>query len=456
MHVDLSRVTFAPAKHYSQVLTQQGRVQLDADANEQAALLLRYLRALAADVIGPFGAPADDPGFGIGFTWDKQQQLSDLTIGPGHLYVDGILCENEPADEQGAPQAFTYFHQPDAFFDREDDKLPDPPLLVYLWVHERGITAIEDPSIREVALGDNGPDTAGRAKIVWQVVVTPNVPWTAQRLSSLQTIDRDWVLGNWRQWDQARVAARGQLHARARRPAGADADLCVSPAQARFRGTENQLYRVEVHRSGDTASATFKWSRENGSAVFPIRSLSGEAVTVTSLGRDAALGLEVGDWVEVVDDRYVLRGQSAPLQRVKSVHPLDLMVELEALPPPGVGEDQRLHPLLRRWDQRQPSSQDDNALVMTTGDGDQWLDLEDGIQVQFEQNARYRHGDYWLIPARYATGDIEWPRSADGDPLPRPPDGITYHSAPLALVTTSGASSPIDLRCLFDRLACPP
>ena len=35
MKGDFTRLTFAPAKHYSSVRQQQGRVQLDADWNEQ-------------------------------------------------------------------------------------------------------------------------------------------------------------------------------------------------------------------------------------------------------------------------------------------------------------------------------------------------------------------------------------------------------------------------------------
>ena len=47
MHADLSRITFRPDRHYSAVLAQQGRVQLDADANEQTAIQLS----------GPYDSP---------------------------------------------------------------------------------------------------------------------------------------------------------------------------------------------------------------------------------------------------------------------------------------------------------------------------------------------------------------------------------------------------------------
>ena len=52
MKGDFTRWTFDPQKRFSQVLMQQGRVQLDADWNEQTSILLHYLRTLAAHIIG--------------------------------------------------------------------------------------------------------------------------------------------------------------------------------------------------------------------------------------------------------------------------------------------------------------------------------------------------------------------------------------------------------------------
>jgi hypothetical protein len=55
MKGDISANHFRPEMHYLRVLMQQGRVQLDSDWNEQAAILFRYVETLAADLIGPFG-----------------------------------------------------------------------------------------------------------------------------------------------------------------------------------------------------------------------------------------------------------------------------------------------------------------------------------------------------------------------------------------------------------------
>src|SRR4029077_20051908 len=113
------------------------------------------------------------------------------------------------------------------------------------------------------------------------------------------------------------------------------------------------------------------------------------------------------------------------------------------------------HPLLRRWDQRQgdPAAggltlgPDNAALIPTSAGDDQkgWLALEDGVEIQFVDppHSVYRTGDYWLIPARVATGDVEWrhespPDSTEKRPLAKLPDGITHHYAPLRVVDWDG------------------
>ncbi|HJU52951.1 MAG TPA: DUF6519 domain-containing protein, partial [Pyrinomonadaceae bacterium] len=62
-----------------------------------------------------------------------------------------------------------------------------------------------------------------------------------------------------------------------------------------------------------------------------------------------------------------------------------------------------------------------------------WVDLEGGIQIEFSEGT-YRAGDYWLIPARTATAEIEWPPFGvpNADPQPQPPRGIRHHYCRLA------------------------
>lgn len=461
MYGDFSRLTFLPEKHFSAVLTQQGRVSLDADSNEQASILLRYLRVLAADIIGPHGGPPADLGFKISTIFDAGRP-PNLGIGQGRYYVDGLLVENDALDDQGHPSDVTYFSQPFAFLDpeRAEDRLPPgPPFLVYLAVWERSVSAVEDPDIREIALGVDGPDTAARAQVVWQVRAIDKL---ASDVPIPAGLNRDTIGPEWENWLAVwQPTNRGYLRARSRQdPRGAE-DVCTVSPEARYRGPDNQLYRVEIHSPGVAGTATFKWSRENGSVVFPIESVSGQDVVLTSIGRDDRLGLAETDWVELVDDATSLHRGVTKLREIDAIDPVTRTVTLHDTPTDtSVGEVPARHPFLRRWDQSPadrpgtPAPGPDNALVIieasTPGADDGWIDLEDGLQIQFQAGGDYRTGDYWLIPARTETGDVLWPGAPDS-PQARPPYGVDHHFAPLALVDAGGL---VDLRCQFNPLPC--
>jgi hypothetical protein len=223
----------------------------------------------------------------------------------------------------------------------------------------------------------------------------------------------------------------GRLTARARRPPQDDSPCAINP-ESRYRGPENQLYRVEIHEGGTfpapagASAPSFKWSRENGSVIFPIESIAGATVVVERLGRDDRLTLVTGDWVEVVDDEYVLNNRAEPLLRVVSVDPETRTVQLSSAPAALVGGVQGRHPLLRRWD-----GAGTVALNPDPASGG-YLALEDGVEVRFS-NGEYRTSDYWILPARTATGDVEWP-GPFGDPQPVPPHGVVHAYAPLAVI----------------------
>jgi hypothetical protein len=527
---DFTRDSFHPEKHFSRVLMQQGRVQLDADWNEQSSILLHYLRSLGADMIGPFGGPAAEGGLaGNGFSVSIQKNLAgDFTIGRGHYYVEGILCElNPPAvpitlngqdvtllntDLPGAqfqvgqwveifddgnkfpnqyfqvtkvtgnsltldpaPPAFqipklrhavTYTTQPDLPLAAGSDITNE--CLVYLDVWERHITWLEDASCREVALG--GPDTATRAKIVWQVKVNP----VKLGLDNNNKVDNF----TWRKYvsDNLQPANRGLLKAWLQ-PQTASTDPCTISPSSSYRGAENQLYRVEINNpfSGKVTdptlpTATFKWSRENGTVCSPILQLatnSGQTtITLANLGRDEKLGFHEADWAEIVDDISVLRNQPGTLLKVVGVDSSKKTVTLGGTLTGTVGTDSTRHPLLRRWDQKDGDATTggvqlakDGAVPIVEGD---WISLEDGIQVQFQKEGNYRTGDYWLIPARTATGNIEWPSIPSTQPGTQPtphslaPHGISHYYAPLAQMPTNIQAvnaTLIDLRRNFTTQA---
>jgi hypothetical protein len=430
MRGDFSRDTYDRLKHFSRVLQQQGRVQVDADWNEQTAIIMHYLRTLAADLIGPFGGPEGGLGFAI-----AEAKGHTFTIGAGRYYVDGILCENE---REGAT------------YDAQDDLPFAPPLktgtryIAYLDVWERHVTALEDDDIREKALG--GPDTATRAKVVWQVKVD-TLP-AAMTTESL-------VRKNWKTvvdlWQPSRA---GCLRARVERPE-ADTDPCLTAPDAKYRGAENQLYRIEIHRGGSAGEATFKWSRNNG-AVSTRVTLSG-----TTLEADAPRGFTAKSWIELTSDAQELRGQPGTLVKLIKVDGNRLSLEGPVSAPDDVMEDEEWPTKARSWDTKGAGVALDEGAVPVSESLEEtgWITIEHGIQIQFVPASAdgtathlYRTGDYWQIPARIGTGDIEWPTRA-GDslfPLSRTPTGIRHHYAPLAMLTPAGADwDVVDCRCRF-------
>src|SRR5271154_2587413 len=89
MSFDNSRFPFNPWDDFSGVVMQQGRVQLDSDWNEWLAELNRRIQAGTLDIFGPAVYPANNP-----FAFQITATASKVTIGPGRMYVDGILAEN--------------------------------------------------------------------------------------------------------------------------------------------------------------------------------------------------------------------------------------------------------------------------------------------------------------------------------------------------------------------------
>lgn len=456
MKGDFTKNTFNPEKHFLRVLMQQGRVQLDSDWNEQAFILLHYLQTLAADLIGPYGGPAGaDWGFEV-----QGGSNGDLTIGKGRYYVNGILCENERDD-------ITYFSQADYPSPKNHAALQPGNYMMYLDVWERHISFVVDDDIREKALA--GADTATRSKVIWQVKVYP-----------LTGLNVDCKEGSLLLTNNLLVLSQVCMSARAKQ-AKSPTQPCLTEPDAQYRGAENQLYRVEIHsgnydkdgnlikdENDNLIPPTFKFSRENGSVIFPVKKVTPDAASATALvevdhlGCDDKLGLAVYDWVEFIDDRIDLRNKAMPLFQVQAIDKVNRTVTLSGTA--DVNLDINKHPFLRRWDQKNANKVNaDGVINLTTGE---WIKLEDGIEVKFNKDeaALVRRGDYWLISARQITGDVEWPKITNEDgvvikdsndnPVPKaiPPMGTLHYYAPLAIINVNGnvISRTSDCRCSFD------
>jgi Family of unknown function (DUF6519) len=424
MKGDFSRDTFNPEKHYSRVLMQQGRALLDSDWNEMLSILLEQHRMLARDIYGPHGGPEANAGFRI------TKDATGWKIGEGRYYVDGMMCDNTNSSVALTPDQI----------ETAKSAAVNMPVLVFLDVWERHITSIEDPHIREIALG--GAETSTRAQLVSQV----HLQKVSSSLVPVLTIrEMDKRMENWGKWVTENLKqTRAKMSAKLHRPQSSSTP-CSIPATSSYRGLENQLYRVEVHQGTNLESkpVTIKWSRENGSVVTAWLESQGKRLTVAH-----TRGFEVGNWVELLDDRHEL--ERLPGQLVKIVRvDADAIVIAQDFDETKFGDTKKI----RRWDHKEieipPINSDPSK---------NWIDLEAGIQIQFENlTDQFNTGDYWLIPARVANGEIEWPMKRksdgslatdpDGQPIPKliEPHGVEHHYAPLALIETS-TSDPKDLR----------
>ncbi|HET8934754.1 MAG TPA: DUF6519 domain-containing protein [Polyangiales bacterium] len=462
MRGDFSIDRFDRSKHFNRVLKQQGRVDLEADWNEQASIAAHHMRTMLVDLVGSAAGPVGNAGFGV-VDWanltDAQKkelaaqklepEMGNFLFRPGRYYVNGLLVENE--------RFVSFTEQPDWHAER----LKAGTYLVYLDVFEHQVTYLEDDSIREIALG--GPDTCTRVKTTWQVKVLAlsNTAVRTKKDDKPKQVttkkakqphaaregdgsECDLAMQPLRQWQSGKLRPRLD-------PGETVDDPCVLAPESRYRGLENQLYRIEIHRGSDNSEnkpATFKWSRENGSVATRWVGEQGKSVRVKS-----SRGFAAGDWVEL-SDAAVATPVADTLYQILSVDG-DLL-QLSAAPPPS---SELTTPLVRRWDQQadEEIALDDGAIsVEAAKAGDGFIEIESGIEVQFEAGP-YRTGDYWLIPARVVSGDIVWPRDGK-DWKQLPPHGVQHHYAPLARVELTGTENFVtvldDCRCLFMPLAC--
>jgi len=470
---------------------QQGRVQLDADWNEQLDIQAHLDHTTALDVIGPCGVPETGGGFQVGLTPGG----NDLSLTAGRIYVDGILCENladwvsvlaitgteltianllldgaplkagqwlEISGQGAAPtppmaqvdsidnagkitfatagnygtltgakvrRAATYLTQPD---------LPSPAhakagppacidlttgdYLAYLDVWQRGLTAHEDTSILEKALG--GPDTAFRSMAVWQLQITEIKNPQGPLGCGVQFSD----------WNDLVDRPLGGMAAQGKVPDQQSGDpLCLLPPGSNYNGLENQLYRIEIHAGGALGTATFKWSRENGSVEARWLGISGQELKVDSTGRDSVLGFTGAGSIELVDDSVDLLAAPKAIGLIKGYTVADdtTIVLPQAVNLMNKMPDATLNPRIRRWENEQE--------IKTSGN---WIPLERGVEVQFaDGGAVYAPGDYWLVSARTASGteigDIEWPVDSLGGHLFKAPDGVRHHFCRLAIFHTA-------------------
>jgi hypothetical protein len=302
-------------------------------------------------------------------------QLSNPNLeNAGRMYVDGIPC---------------VLVRDTLYSDQADPD--DPPITtpapgsgsridtVYLDVWEEPVTFVEDPEIREIALG--GPDTSTRQGARFRV----------------------------------RVAQGGPM------PTGDGRGLGRLATEGTFTGADNRLYRIEIETPGDIGTARFRWSDENGAII-------GRVIDTIPAGSNRVLvedgaGFHAGDHLLI---RSSVRNEPA---RIASV----LSNEITLIGPTAATFPLADRPRIERWNAFDVAIAADPADPMVSAA----IPLNDGVSVRFGGRAM-RRGDYWTFRTRYLAGDL----AAGIDPDTRieelgfvRPRGIRHRYAPLASIT---------------------
>lgn len=504
MTIDYTRDTFRHGRRYSAVRLQQGRVSIDADWNEAVDINLNLARTTTGDVVGLTGMPEAAPGFEITPAADSPR--FDLLIGEGRAYVGGILVEHGGApttltatsgagaatiwkvtagprlalgqwvgpasDPKSNPMSVATIEAPSsdglqqvkltkplgtgtqtvrAFASMRVQPhwpLPDVPettnpVLAYLDVWERDITALDDPDIADVALG--GVDTAARTKVQWQVRLI------AAGTAANPPICKSFPPG----WSPDGTTARIQLRARARAEI-AQPNPCELPAQGGYRSLENHLYRVEVHTTagqGPGSALRIKWSRDNAARRSRLLDVAAGSLVVEDIGKDDATAFATDDWLEVLDESRIanaLPGFFVQLGEIVGTRlgirtildPITLLPLVQnSAPNAAVLPTQGI---VRRWEGGAPVPVAANPIP-----------LERGIEIDIQAGLAHT-GDYWLIPARSLTASIEWPSdAATGAGAFLPSRGIKHAYCALALLTKAnpgGWTLIDDCRPIFSPL----
>ena len=458
MGSDRARISNDKRRDYRSVVSQQGRVTLEADQNEDRWIAGELLREETLDVVGPSGTP--DDGFLVKSATLLNAVQNDVQIQAGTMFVGGerVVLESD----------LLYSAQPEWLDDTTDPAWVDPATvkqgeneLVYLYLEEHEVSAVEDTALLEVALG--GPDTAQRLRLVQRIRrfathATTCLDATNELVQSLT------ALGLQRDPKTQRLTSNSTLKVVYQDPGTPDT-LCEPGAQGGYLGAENQLIRIQTTGADDAGSPTLVWGYDNASFLYRVevgadlqtltlasspvddfhKPRSGQTVEVLrravqlETGTDTTVDLSDGDFVAAATgELFTLTADyDSTTKQVHLSSPLsgDFAPSVPPAPPePPV--------FLRVWEAQIPFTPDQPTQLGATG-----------VSVVLHTDVLPFHvGDYWEVAVRPKTPDQVYPKRylLEG----QPPDGPRLWLAPLAVIQwlQAGFTMVEDCRAHFDNL----
>ncbi|KMY66928.1 hypothetical protein AAU61_13225 [Desulfocarbo indianensis] len=439
MGADRARITYDPSRRYREVIRQQGRVTLEADVNEAERIGSEGVRTHALDFVGPWGTP--DDGYRV-----KPLASGDFEAGSGTMYVSGLRVTSD--------SAIRYISQDDWLNAKVDPLWVDPKealkvdAAVFLLCQEQEICAVEDPALREVALG--GPDSAARTRLLQRLLLAPCKGPTCQAAISA-------LINYWTKRGIEFDPLTGQLLSQARLQVtqvttDPVSEPCDPPAQSGYLVADNQLIKVQiVSYDPQSQEGVLIWGFNNASILYRCQALDGHTLRLETKPISPEHAPHTGQAVQVLPAAAVL-GEDAFAASLNGL--VEILTEPyqadtntitlpEALPERYLGMSDKAPLFLRLWERQvifrlnQPVELLGTGLAVTIG-------LADGENIS--------PGDYWCFAGRPLTPYAVYPqRIMDA---PQPPEGPRRWGCPLAVLKPLQREFQVaeDCREPFDNL----
>lgn len=431
---DRARLSYDPTRKWRGTVAQQGRVTVEADINEAAAIADERDRLTTLDVVGPVGTP--DGGYAVtafGAGNSSGATPGDLQIGAGTLYLGG---ERLDLDDPVA-----YSTQPDWLDHSTDPLWKDPAIpesdgssseLITLRAIEIEVSATEDPALADVALG--GPDTMQRRRILQR--------FARHRVKSIACD------GAWKEFTSSLAQQGLGFNAKTMLLESTTSllvsftntvgqpSLCEPVATGGYLGAENQLIRVMI-TSVDPKSGTptIVWGFDDASFLYRLNAATYDAgsktttVTLASAPVDSFHFPGLGDAVELLRDAvqltaadYIASPSGFVSELTAAYDPPQMQLVISGQPPDDyLAATPQLY--LRVW---KGTAAAPMGQAIALGDT--------GLAVTLSSSGNFFNvGDFWVFAVRPIDPAIVYPqRYLDA---PQPPEGPRTWVCPLAVVT---------------------
>jgi len=461
---DISRTNFDAKKHYSSVRMQQGRVLTDDDWNENERIENEGKRKSNIDIIGAFGTP--DNGFQID-NLRLDAGLINFDMKPGTLYLGGLRLELDGPETYRLQK--DWLQQPAlldrtlAFTGRERYD------LVYLEAWQQAVSAVEDSSLFEVALG--GPDTTTRVRNMRRIHLAAGTGFYYCE-DAWNKLVLDWKntrLGNINDENERITDTRLKVSFS---NSGLPDDLCTPSAAGGYLGAENQTIRVQL-----VDRDHFTWGFDNASPLYRV-AVSADRKTVRMLTEPkdqyhwplSNQVVEILPWSAVLSNGEKIAEQMGHLTKVYSSYDPDtgeFTIRDTITNTFGADWKNRSDKIdladqptneyffLRVWNRGDDLGSDPN-IPITLG-----LPVKlghTGLEITITGNDRIAN-DYWVFSARPETPSSVVPWELEQG---IPPNGVRRFFAPLAVIRWTKVNNLIsgeiihDCRVEFDPLTKKP